>query len=84
MALTTKIYAEDTISITDLRTITTSYLEKTGDSAVAILSHNKPAAYLLSSNAYEALLDKIEDIELTKTAKARLHGKTVKVSLEDL
>lgn len=55
-----------------------------GDSAVAVLNHNKPVAYLLSAKAYEALLDKLEDAELTKIVKERRGGKTVKVKLEDL
>lgn len=49
-----------------------------------MLNHNKPAASLLSARAYEALLDKLEDIELTKIVKERQGSATVKVTLEDL
>nr|WP_296505903.1 type II toxin-antitoxin system prevent-host-death family antitoxin [Rhodoferax sp.] len=58
-------------------------LEDAGDSPVAVLNHNKPAAYLLSARAYEALLDKLEDFELTKIVKERQGSETVKVTLPD-
>ena len=51
---------------------------------VAILNHNKPAAYLISAAAYEDMLEQLEDAALTKTAQARAGGPTVKVKLEDL
>ncbi len=84
MTIAQKIYAETTVSMTDLRRDPKSIMEIVGDLPVAVLNHNKPAAYLLSANAYEALLEKIDDIELAKIAKERRGGKTVKVSFEDL
>jgi antitoxin StbD len=84
MAITQKIYARTTVSMTDLRRNPSGILEDAGDSPVAVLNHNKPAAYLLSARAYEALLDKLEDAELTKIVKERRGGETVKVNLEDL
>ncbi len=51
---------------------------------IAVLNHNKPAAYLLSAKAYEALLDRLDDAELLKIVKKRQDGKAVKVKLEDL
>ena len=84
MATTQTIYARTTVSMTDLRRNPSGILDDAGDSPVAVLNHNKPAAYLLSANAYEALLDRLEDAELTKVVKERRGGKTVKVKLEDL
>ena len=53
-------------------------------SPVAVLNHNKPAAYLISAAAFEDMLDQLEDAALAKVVKARAGGKTVKVKLEDL
>ena len=53
-------------------------------SPVAVLNHNKPAAYLISAATYEDMLEQLEDAALTKIVKARAGGKTVKVNLEDL
>lgn len=84
MAITQSIYARTTVSITDLRRNPSGILEDAGDSPVAVLNHNKPAAYLLSARAYEALIDRLEDAELTAIVKQRQGGKRVKVTLEDL
>ncbi len=82
--ITHAIYARTTVSMTDLRRNPSAILEDAGDAPVAVLNHNKPAAYLLSAKAYEALLDRLEDAELTRTVKQRQGGKRVKVKLEDL
>lgn len=84
MSITQAIYARTTVSMTDLRRNPSGILEDAGDSPVAVLKHNKPAAYLLSARAYEALLDKLEDFDLTKIVKERQGRETVKVTLEDL
>jgi antitoxin StbD len=78
------IYAPTTVSMTDLRRNPGAILEDAGDNPVAVLNHNKPTAYLLSAKAYEALLERLEDAELTQIAKLRQGGKRVKVKLEDL
>jgi len=70
--------------MTDLRRNPKSIMEIVGDLPVAVLNHNKPVAYLLSAHAYEALLEKIDDVELAKIVKGRRGGKTIKVSFEDL
>jgi antitoxin StbD len=84
MTITQTIYARTTVSMTDLRRNPSGILEDAGDSPIAVLSHNKPAAYLLSANAYEALLDRLEDAQLSKVVKERQGGKTVKVKLEEI
>lgn len=84
MATTQAIYASITVSMTDLRRNPSAILQDAGDSPIAVLSHNKPAAYLLSARAYEALLERLEDAELTQIVKQRRGGKQVKVALEDL
>jgi antitoxin StbD len=82
MAVTNKIYAPATVSMTDLRRA--SINDIVSDSPVAVLNHNKPAAYLLSADYYEFLLDQLENVELAKIVKERRGGRTVKVSLADL
>jgi antitoxin StbD len=54
--------------------------------AVAILNHNEPAFYCVPAKAFEALMEKLEDLELNAVADARMSdGKPLKrVSLDDL
>lgn len=84
MTLTSPIYATSTISITELRRNLGTIIEEAGDEAIAILNHNRPTAYLVSAVAFEALIDKLEDLELAELARQRRGGKTVKVSLDEL
>ncbi len=82
MAVTCKIDAANTVSMTDLRRVSLS--EIMTDSPVAVLNHNKAAAYLLSAEHYEYVVEQLENLELAKVVKERQGGKTVKVNIEDL
>ena len=85
MSVITAIYADTTVSVTDLRKLNPSkILEQAGGHPVAILNHNKPEAYLLSAKAYEKILEALDDLELIGIAEKRRGGKTVRVKLEDL
>lgn len=51
---------------------------------VAILNRNEPAFYCVPAQAFEALMEKLEDIELNKLAYTRQGQKRVKVTLDEL
>lgn len=51
---------------------------------VAILNRNAPAFYCVPARAYEALLEKLEDLELNAIADARQSQAIVKVTLDEL
>jgi antitoxin StbD len=84
MSITQTIFAKNTVSMTDLRRNPSEVIEVANGSPVAILNHNKPAAYLISAAAYEDMLEQLEDAALNKIVKARAGGPTVKVTLEEL
>jgi len=70
--------------MTDLRRSPSEVIEVAKVAPVAVLNHNKPAAYLISAVAYEQMLEQLENAALTKIVKARQGGKSVKVNIEDL
>ncbi|MGO4154504.1 type II toxin-antitoxin system Phd/YefM family antitoxin [Cupriavidus sp. YAF13] len=84
MTVTRAIYATATVSITDLRRNPGAIIEEAGNEPVAVLNHNRPAAYLVPAQAFEALMDRLEDIELAEIVRQRRGGKAVKVSLDEL
>ncbi len=49
-----RILAEKSVNITELRKNPAKYFI---DQPVAVLSNNRPAGYLLSASAFEALMD---------------------------
>jgi len=63
-----------------------SVISQASGSPIAVLNHNKPVAYLIPAETYEALVDMIEDYELSKVVEERRAGKAqaVAVSLDDL
>jgi antitoxin StbD len=84
MNITKTIYASTTVSITDLRRNPGAVIEEAGNLPVAILNHNRATAYLVSAEAFEAIMDRLEDIELAELVRERRGGETVKVTLDEL
>lgn len=71
-------------SISDLRKSPSSIMEAAHGEPVAILNHNKVMAYMVPADIYEAMLDRLDDLELVKVAKARANEKGVQVDIDAL
>lgn len=52
--------------------------------SVAILNRNEPAFYCVPAKEYEAMMDRLEDMELVALCRERENDSTIKVSLNDL
>ncbi|SDB49171.1 antitoxin StbD [Desulfonatronum thiosulfatophilum] len=78
------IYTDKIVSVTELKRNFSNVLNQAGNDPVAILNHNKAAAYLLSAEHYERLIDRLEDIEDAKLIKERSAGPFVEVNMDDL
>ena len=81
-----QILAEYAASISELKKNPTALLNAAEGLPVVILNHNKPAAYLVPAETFEALLEKLEDIELADIVRERLAEKeeAIGVRLVDL
>ena len=77
------ILAETTASVSELKKNPMGTVAAGDGFPVAILNRNEPAFYCVPAKAYEALMDKLEDMELNAIADARLSDGTamVKVTL---
>lgn len=82
--MTNTILADTTASISDLKKNPMRVVEQGEGFPVAILNRNQPAFYCVPAEAYEALVDKLEDLELNTIADARTGQKRVRVNLNDL
>jgi len=78
------IYAEKTVSVTELKRNLSTILNQAADDPVAVLNHNRPAAYLLSAAHYEWLLDRLEDMEDMRLMRERADGPFVEVNVDEL
>jgi antitoxin StbD len=78
------IHAATTASVSELKKNPMGTVAAGEGFPVAILNRNEPAFYCVPAKAYEAMLERLEDIELNAIADAREGQKIHKVSLKDL
>jgi antitoxin StbD len=79
-----RIYARASVSISDLKKNPSRIINEAEGAPVAILNHNKPSAYIIPAEAFETLMERLEDYNLAQLVKEREKEPTVKVSLDDL
>ena len=80
------VLANLSISISEFKKNPTKVLREAGKQPVAVLTHNKPAFYLVEPGLFEALVERLEDVELAELAAKRMAKgeKRIRVKLEDL
>ncbi len=81
-----QILADYSTSISELKRNPSAVIKKAHNSAIAVLNHNVPTAYLVPAKKYEELLNIIDDIELAKIVSKRLKdvGNAVEVDFDSL
>lgn len=78
------IFANLSVSVTELKRNYANILKAADESPIAVLNHNRPEAYLIPAERYEAMINALEDMEDMRLVKARNNGPFVEVSLDDL
>ncbi|GAB7563164.1 type II toxin-antitoxin system Phd/YefM family antitoxin [Methylobacillus methanolivorans] len=78
------ILAETTASISELKKNPMGTVAAGEGFPVAILNRNAPAFYCVPAKAYEALLEKLEDMELNAIADAREGQPVIRVQLDEI
>lgn len=79
-----QIHAEIVASITEFKRNPLAVVAAADGFPVAVLNRNQPAFYCLSAEAYEALIERLEDLELQAIADAREGQAAHPVTLEQL
>ncbi|KVW82332.1 type II toxin-antitoxin system Phd/YefM family antitoxin [Burkholderia cepacia] len=78
------ILAGVTASVSELKRNPTGTVAAARASRIAILNHNEPAFYCIPAKTWEAMVERLEDIEDNALVDSRANGKVVKVKLVDL
>lgn len=78
------ILAEVTASVSELKRNPMGTVAAGEGFAVAILNRNEPAFYCVPAKAFEAMMDRLEDIELNAVADARKDAERIPVDIDDL
>jgi antitoxin StbD len=78
------VLSRTTASITELKRNPMGTVEAGEGQPVAILNRNEPAFYCVPAKVYEAMLDRLEDLELNALADARAQQPEIAVTLDEL
>ena len=79
-----KIFADASVSVTDLKKNPAAVIEQAEGFPVVILNHNKPAAYLVPAASFELLMDKLEEAELDALVRQRKKERKIRISFDTL
>jgi antitoxin StbD len=78
------VLAEITASVSELKKDPMGTVAAGDGFPVAILNRNEPAFYCVPAKAFEAMMDRLDDIALNAIADARSGEKVVKIAIDDL
>jgi antitoxin StbD len=80
------IYADYSVSMSDFKRNPAQVLRTAGEKPVAVLSHNRPAFYMVTPKLFEALVEEMADRELENIVRQRLtlRDTAVEVDIEQL
>jgi antitoxin StbD len=78
------ILAEVTASVTELKKNPMRTVAAGEGFPIAILNRNEPAFYCVPAKAFEAMMDRLEDMELLAIVEARRGQPRIRVKLDEL
>jgi antitoxin StbD len=79
-----RVEADLVVGISDLKKNPSAVIKSAEGQPVAILNHNRVVGYLISPDAFENILEALDDMHLNEIAEERIGGPTISVSLDDL
>lgn len=78
------VLAEKAVSVSELKKNPSAVIGGADGGPVAVLNHNRVMGYLVPAEVYEAMIERLEDLELAEIVRARAGETPVPVSLDDL
>lgn len=80
------VLADVAVSVSELKKNPSSVLSGANGAPVAVLNHNRVMGYMVPASVYEAMVDRLEELELAQVVKARIEANEtpVRVSLDEL
>ena len=84
MQIIRPILADNSTSISELKKNPMAVVDQADGFPVAVLNRNQPAFYCVPADAYEAMMDKLEDIELADLVKERENQQDIEINIDEL
>lgn len=79
-----RVEAHVAVSVSDLKKSPSAVMEDAAGETVAVLNHNRVMAYMVPAAAYEAMVERLDDLALAETTRSRADEKPVRVTLDEL
>lgn len=79
-----RLVASVAVSVSDLKKSPSAVMEDAAGETVAVLNHNRVMAYMVPAAAYEAMVERLDDLALTETIRSRAGEIPVRISLDEL
>ncbi len=79
-----RVEAHVAVSVSDLKKSPSAVMDDAAGETVAVLNHNRVMAYMVPAAAYEAMVERLDDLSLAETIRSRANEKPVRVSLDEL
>jgi antitoxin StbD len=76
------IYADQTISMSEFKKNPAQVLRTAGDKPVAVLSHNRPAFYMVTPKLFQLLVEELADYDLVEIARERLTRRHTAINVD--
>ncbi|KTC32780.1 MAG: type II toxin-antitoxin system prevent-host-death family antitoxin [Pseudomonas sp.] len=78
------ILADKAVSVSELKKNPSAVLNGAQGGPVAVLNHNRVMGYMVPAEVFEALMERLDDLELAEIIRARSQETPIPVSLDDL
>ena len=80
------VFADVAVSVSEFKKNPSAVLSGAGGATVAVLNHNRVMGYMVPAEVYEAMIERLDDLELAQIDKARIETgeEPVRVSLDEL
>ena len=80
------VLANCSASISELKKNPSALIEESEGEPIAILNHNRPTAYLIPAETYEAIMERLEDYQLGLLVNERQNERieAVEVDIDEL
>ena len=75
------VLADFAVSVSELKKNPTAALREAGGAPVAVLNHNRVMGYMVPPELFEAMLERLDDLQLAELIRARADETPVAVKL---
>lgn len=79
-----RIEADMVVSVSDLKRNPSGIVSEAHGEPVAVLNHNRVMAYMVPARTYEAMLERLDDLDLIEIIKSRANEVGVPVDTDEL